>query len=487
MLMTAFTPLYKENRLVYGKGNEVAIVSLWPKANKIAEGLDSSKYAVIGNLFSAERGLDILARNLLANPQITSLVITGADLSKSGIVLADFFDKGFYSGETAVGKPCWRVNSEYAGYIGKDIPEHALNALRESINVMRVDDVSQIHDMPAAAAKREKMIFMKPEEKEEKRYCAGDIGFFVQHDKVAGVWLQILDTILKFGKRSGTQYDDEQKEILNLISVITNEEPESLHIPDFMPLDEKAVREYIPTITTDHKPDGTSYTYGSRMRSWFGIDQVKEAIAKLSRQHISRAVVINLWDSAKDLTIGGSPCMNHIWLRIRDNKLYMTATIRSNDMFEGYPQNAYGLRCLQELIRKELAPELKRIDIELSLGSLIINSQSAHIYSDCWETARIIVEKHYDKYVPKPSMRYDSRGNFVINADRKRGEIVVEYTSPDNEHLFTLRGRSVRELRDMIARENIISDPAHGVYVGIELCRAEAALKNKSEYEQDGG
>ncbi len=477
-----FTPLYKASRLIVGNpASPVAICCLWTKPQEIAAKLDPNSYCVIGNLFSAERGLDILVRNLLANPNISNLIITGTDLSKSGTVLLDFFKKGFERGQTEItAKPVWRVKSDYPGYIGLDIPQSSLEKLRESIAVIRTDDISKIDfkKLPTPKIRREKMIFEKQTE-QVRQYQGEDAVYIVRHKNIAGAWLQILDTILKFGRISGTHYDERQKEILNLVSVISGEDPANPHIPEFLPYDKEHIEQYIKKITTDWKEPGTSYTYGSRMRSWFGTDQIKGAVAKLVREPVSRAVVINLWDSSQDLTIGGSPCINHIWLRLRDGKLYLTATIRSNDMFEAYPDNAFGLRALQELIRKELV----EAGLKVELGDLIINSQSAHIYEDCWERAEQIVKKWYDSYVPKPELQLDPRGNFVISL--VDGKIRVEHTSSQGELLGVYEGSSARQLRDMIVREGIISNIGHAVYLGIELARAETALKQKTDYTQD--
>ncbi len=483
-----FKPMYKASRLVIGNPeSNVGIVSLWTKTKKIAEKIDPSKYAVIGNLFSAERGLDLLVRNLLANPGITNIVITGTDFSKSGVVLRDFFEKGFEEGKTEVtGKEVWRVKSEYPGYIGKDIPREALEELRESVNVVWVEDIEgfDFDSLKRPEKKRERRVFEKPEE-DVKTYVGEDEVYVVRHEKVVGAWLQILDTILKFGKKTDTHYDDYQKEILNLVSVITDEDPYNLEIPEFLPCDRKHVEEYIPKVTTDFREEGTSYTYGSRMRSWFGTDQVKGAVEKLLREQNSRAVVINLWDSTKDLTIGGSPCINHIWLRIRNGKLYMTVTIRSNDMFEAYPENAFGLRSLQEVIRKEIVKGLeeKGEKSDISLGSLVINSQSAHIYDDCFESARDIVSRYYDRYVKKPSMQLDPRGNFVISAGG--GIITAEHTSPSGERLGTYQEHTALAMRDVLVREGVVGTPAHGIYLGTELMKAELAVSHGLEYEQD--
>ena len=158
-------------------------------------------------------------------------------------------------------------------------------------------------------------------------------------------------------------------------------------------------------------------------------------------------------------------------------------------MFGAYPENAFGLRSLQEVIRKELVETLEKENKEhdIKLGHLIINSQSAHIYDDCWERAQQIVDMYYDKYMSMhptdPTENQDPRGSFQIELDN--GEIVVNYLSTDGTEIKKLRGKNAAELRDIIARENIISLLAHAIDIGMELQKAEIALKSKKEYNQD--
>lgn len=480
-----FSPMYKGSRLVTGNPeSSTGIVTLWTKAKELAAKIDMNDYCVMGNLYSAERGLDLLVRNLLANPQIDRLVITGVDFSKSGIVLADFFEKGFYRGKTeTTEKDTWRVNSQYEGYIDTDIPEQDLELLRQSISIARAPDITNFDfsGMKTPALKREKKMYEKKEE-EVKKFVGEDMGHIVRGRNVAEAWLKILDTILKFGKVNGTHYDDQQKEIVNLLSIIENEDPNNLFIPDYMPADRQHVTEYIPRITKD-MPGGihkNEYTYGSRMRSWFGHDQVKAAIDKLCRESISRAVVISLWDPVKDLTIGGSPCLNHIWLRIRDSRLHMTCIFRSHDMFEGYPENAYGLRVLQEDIRKEI---VSRTGMDINLGHLMILSQSAHIYDDSWERCQTIIHKYLAKSQRSMMSTFDPRGNFIISTDS--GSITMEHTSPAKEVIGRYTGKTAREIMDQIIFDNVISLVPHALDIGAELQKAEIAIRMGIEYNQD--
>lgn len=472
------------NSMVIGnpEGN-VAIVTLWSKVKEMAKKVESSKYAIMGQLFSAERGLDLLVRNLIANPQITNLVLTGVDFSKSGLVLEDFFRNGFEKGEARLTKKeVWKVKSEWEGYIGVDIPAEVLEELRASLNVTRVADISgfDFSSLQRPGKMREKRVFEKHEEK-IKAFAGDYAGYVVRGKTVAEVWLKVLDNIMKFGKVSDTHYDEPQKEVINMLSIIEGEDPHNFHIPEYLPCNHERVKAYIPRITKD-LPGGihrNEYTYGSRMRSWFGTDQVKRAVDKLVKKPVSRAVVISLWDPTKDLEIGGSPCLNHIWPRISEGRLIMTCIFRSHDMFEGYPENAFGLRTLQEEIRAELQ---QRLGKEIGLGELIILSQSAHLYKDTWEWAQKVTELHLSPF-RKHMSRLDPRGNFIVSLDN--GEIVLEHTSPSGERVGEFRGKSGAELRDILTRENVISLIPHAIDTGLELMKAEIAAKLGLEYNQD--
>jgi thymidylate synthase (methanogen type) len=142
--------------------------------------------------------------------------------------------------------------------------------------------------------------------------------------------------------------------------------------------------------------EGVKYTYGQRLRSWFGRDQIEKVIDKLANDIDSARAVMSLWDASQDDN-DNPPCLNHIWVRIVDNELSLTATFRSNDMFSAWPANAMGLRALQKYIYNSL---VKKTAHKLKMGALITISQSAHIYDDCFEITLLI------KILPKARCFY---------------------------------------------------------------------------------
>ncbi|MFM6439142.1 MAG: thymidylate synthase, partial [Microcystis panniformis] len=144
-----------------------------------------------------------------------------------------------------------------------------------------------------------------------------------------------------------TGYDGKWQELIDLMAVVTDEPPDFYFPePNYLPIDRPFLTEYIGQILDDSPiHQGVKYTYGQRLRSWFGRDQIAQVINKLISEIDAASAVMSLWD-VKDHEKGGSPCLNHIWVRVVENELSLTAIFRSNDMFAAWPANAMGLRAL---------------------------------------------------------------------------------------------------------------------------------------------
>jgi thymidylate synthase len=483
-------PVYKDSMLVIGNPeSQVAICSLWTKKELVSEKLNLGKIAVIGNLYSPRKGISFLIRNILANPRIRYLVVCGLDNSGSGQVLVDLFKNGFEKiQDSESDKYYWRIVSDIENRIDIEIEEEAVKSFRqgvELIDLRKESDYAKIQEvidsldqnLPPFAAKP--LVFPAPPKEEVNIFPSEPTAHIVRGEKIAEVWLRILNEILRFGITDKTSYQNRQKEIIDLVSVISDEDPNNLYIPDWLPNNEEHLKNYLPTILTGICPAGSSYTYGSRMRSYFGVDQVQKVIDEIKKEKYTRRAVINLLDPKVDSGSKNPPCLNHCWFRVQDDKLYLVATLRSNDMFEAWPENAFGLRMLQDLVYKEIVKTYP----EIKLGDLVMHSLSAHIYDDAWEDAKQVIEKHYNRVVPHPRNVRDFRGNFIIKVENK--EIVVEHYSPDEILLNTYKGKTAMPIYLRMSRDGAVSVVSHALYLGTELQKAETAIKFGFEYTQD--
>ncbi|MGA1625670.1 MAG: thymidylate synthase [Prochlorothrix sp.] len=499
-----YVPHYKPNQVLRGQG-AVVVVTGWTVRQSLAKVLNPEEYAAIGQLYSPTRGISLLLRNLLANPHIRDLVILSAtkeDRNAGGCErLRDFFDQGFQAGQSDTGADCWVIGaapgsaSGAIGYIDSDLPDTALNQVRQAVRYHFTTDLqgaiaavracNQRLATEGQAAPWAKPQFFPLKDTKPTVFPGPRYGHRIEGKTIAETWVRLIHRIKTTGTIRPTGYDGYWQELINLVAVVTAE-PEDFYFPEpnYLPCDRPFIQEYISQILDDAPyREGVKYTYGQRLRSWFGRDQIEQVIAKLMGEIDAASAVMSLWD-VKDHEKGGSPCLNHIWLRVVDQELSLTAVFRSNDMFSAWPANAMGLRALQQHIRDRIAADS---DYDLRLGPLMTVSQSAHIYDDTWDNAdRLIATQYAQLY--KTQDFSDPAGNFLIELEvtDAGAEIVVTHTtSGSGEAVQTYRGKNPLRLLRQICQASPMLRPEHSGYLGMELQKAAIALKTGKIYHQD--
>lgn len=482
-----YTPILKSKQVIIGTGCHI-VVTGWTPAKKIAQRLDPCDYAAIGQLYSPTRGLNFLIRNLLANPQYQHILLldwTREDKNTGGVRrFYDFWLNGFEEGIDDAGQPCWVVRSPHLlkGYIDREVDGDVLEAYRRSIAValssnpdgdlhVLLNKLGQYYVRPAIAP----ATFPLREAKSD--LLPGPLyGHRIQGETIAETWVRIIQRIRKTGVPRPCS-SGKWQELINLTAIVGGE-PEKFYVPDYLPVNQEAIARYLPQILEDNQDVRVKYTYGQRLRSWFGVDQVAQVIEKLTADPDSASAVMSLWD-VRDHERGGSPCLNHVWVRIVRGYLTLTALFRSNDMFSAWPSNAFGLRALQRHICNEINGYH---GFNLELGPLMTISQSAHIYDDCWEAADNLIQRQYPRLIRQEQQQYaDPVGNFII--EWIDGEIVVQQTTPGTGVVVgCYSGRNPLTLLREICQDNPAITPAHAGYLGMELQKAQSA---QAVYSQD--
>ena len=481
---------YKPNQLICGYG-QTAIITGWTVRKTVAKYLSEEDYAVIGNLYSPTRGISFLIRNLLANPHVYYLVVINAtkeDKNAGGCqCLLDFWKQGFTKGKSDTGRDCWLINSDITGYIDIEISAEALEKLRQNISIKSVKSIKEAVEIVKNYSKQKilepwgkAMIF--PQQEIIPTVLPGArYGHRIEGKTIAETWIKILHRIKTTGTIRPTGYDGKWQELIDLMAIITDE-PDNFYFPNpnYLPINREFLGEYIGQILDDAPyREGVKYTYGQRLRSWFKKDQIKQVIQKLIGEIDAASGVMSLWD-VEDHEKGGSPCLNHIWVRVVERELSLTATLRSNDMFAAWPANAMGLRALQQHIRDEIA---KISEYDLKLGPLITISQSAHIYDDTWENVESLINNQYSKIVQQRDY-FDPSGNFLIEVEEN--QIMVKQTTPGSGELVaTYSGKNPLKLVREICATSAAIHPEHIGYLGIELEKAYQCLKTGKVYVQD--
>lgn len=485
-----YKPLHKPNQLIYGTG-QTAVVTGWTVKQSIAKRLQPHEFAVIGQLYSPTRGIAILIRNLLANPHVRFLVVlNGTREDKNaggGECLLDFFRHGFEEGVTDTGREAWVICSRIRGYIDREIEKSALEKLRDGVECSEVQSIAQAVSQVKAYATREPLPpwgspleFPMPEVVHTvlpgPRY-----GHRIEGRTIAQTWVKIIHRIKTTGTIRPTGYDGQWQELIDLMAVVTDEPP-GFYFPEpnYLPCDRAFLEEYVHQILDDAPyQEGVKYTYGQRLRSWFGRDQIEQVITKLIGEIDAASAVMSLWD-VQDHEKGGSPCLNHIWVRVVEGELSLTAVLRSNDMFAAWVANAMGLRALQQHVRDEIA---KRSPFKLRMGPLITVSQSAHIYDDTWENADRLIRQQYAALVARRDY-FDPSGNFLIETEGN--QIIVRQTTPGSGEVVACYSSKnpLKLLREVCAATPAIG-PEHAGYLGMELQKAAQSLLAGEQYVQD--
>jgi thymidylate synthase len=486
----AYHPHYKPNQVLCGQGT-VVVVTGWTVRQTVAKALKPQEYGAIGQLYSPTRGISLLLRNLLANPQVRDVVVLDATPEDRNAgacrCLVDFFRHGFREGYSETGAMCWRIESPILGYVDREIPAEVLENLRQSL---RCHVAHNLGDMVAAVRAcppwdgtqplGDPQIF--PLVQPQPTVLPGPrYGHRIEGKTIAETWVKIIHRIKTTGTIRPTGYDGQWQELINLMAIVTDEPPEFYFPePNYLPCDRPFIQDYLSQILADspHR-EGVKYTYGQRLRSWFGVDQIEQVVAKLVGEIDAASAVMNLWD-VEDHHKGGSPCLNHIWVRVVAGELSLTAIFRSNDMFSAWPANAMGLRALQQHIRDRIA-ETSAYD--LTLGPLITVSQSAHIYDDTWDNADRLIAEQYLPLVKQPQFT-DPAGNFLIDIEGK--ELVVTQTTPGSgEVVQSFRGKNPLMLVRKICQNSPMIRPEHAGYLGLELQKAAHCLATGQPYRQD--
>ncbi len=114
--------------------------------------------------------------------------------------------------------------------------------------------------------------------------------------------------------------------------------------------------------------------YGPRMRRWNGIDQLDRTRQLLQQDPDSRQAVIQLYDPQRD-TLGHRdvPCTLGYRFYLRRGRLHMHTTMRSQDVWLGFPYDIFTNTLIQELLAGWLGADL---------GDYHHHIDSLHLYAE---------------------------------------------------------------------------------------------------------
>ena len=121
-----------------------------------------------------------------------------------------------------------------------------------------------------------------------------------------------------------------------------------------------------------------------------------------------------------------------------------------------------------------------------------IDSKSESIEGVFYKINKKIEKRITAKYHKIKDWVMDPKGYFLIEIDRKKNLLKVGYckftklgNNPVNDMVAIIEGKTAIEIVNTLIREKYISSLQHAGDMGIELCKAEIALKHNLNYVQD--
>jgi len=117
------------------------------------------------------------------------------------------------------------------------------------------------------------------------------------------------------------------------------------------------------------------------------VDQMTYVVGSLISDPDTRQAVINIWRESprksKDV-----PCTLSVQFLLRDGFLCVVDTMRSSDIWLGWPYDAFNFSMLGAYV----ALRLREVGIPVKLGDLIMNFGSSHLYERNFEDAKRVLQ-----------------------------------------------------------------------------------------------
>lgn len=468
---------YRDKVKVLNPEGNAILLTLWSKTEYILEKLGE----IPSNLAAASQfygdGISQLLANLLNNPQISNIFITGNNRAGSLEELQAFFTNGVESIKLNGSDQCRikgtnrLINVALAG--GPDLFKRVPGVdLTPTINVVpgyktdnEFDDLREAIKQRRGATSADRYTVQLLEPKFSS-FPSIQAGHQVTADKPLDAWAEVLFLISRYGIECQLGKGG-RKELLNLKVVITDPTWQQDEDYEKYGLNNQKLRKYAADMLQPDLPPDTSYTYGHRLRTYFGFDSLDQVAARLLADKEDRKCYITTWDQIKDMEDDrGHPCMVGLFFRVFQDKLTLSVTFRTHRAYTAWIENVHGLMNLQQVIaeRTKIPP-----------GFLTVISHSISIDPSQMAMVESITAGR------KWKLRDDSRGELMFSIND--GQVVVEHKM-SGLTLKRYESSNIEALAHRLAQDYVISDLNHALYVGRQLGKLQLCLKHGLEYEE---
>ena len=480
-----FKPLYFKDKLkIINPEGFIGVVTLWSGVEWVAKRLseidaDFSKIAVIGNLRG--NGFPYLIRNLLYNPQITHLVCCGRNRYGSLEDLVFFFTKGV---EQVKESSPYHFNNQTIPAVRIIGRTRILDSLVKPEDFKPKPEITYLGELQDSqsletARKYFSGVFRTkhtlncrkkvplPEVSISTLPCS-PASFTITKKDVVQAWEELVFILYRFG-RTVRLAKGGRKELQNVKVIVEQpvKDPGQRLLKYWF--NEDKIKSYQNDILSGEKPEDVSYTYGHRIRSYFGIDGLTTAIERLLKDNEDRKCFIALWDTGNDMGGGRStPCLVSLFFRYYEKKLTLTANYRTHNAIDAWIYNFYGLKAILDFVADKTGMKPGAITV-------ISNSISIDLDESTIARAALLVKNR------KTSIKTDSNGIFNITVDKQKNEIIARHCTEDGLLIHEYRGKKAESIQHKIYRDMAVSDLNHAMYIGRQLAQAELELKEEKD------
>lgn len=451
-----------------GRGVDTLFISGWmPKKLFDIIGEEySDHFAAMWSLYSPTPGVDYLVRNLLANPQIKNLVLFSITPQDEAVPSCRAVVKFRDCGTIKVlrgGREYHKVEGvEAPVYIGGDIPDAHIEALRGRLSCFTVTEVDSLpHVLGTIRSDRQggrtgEPLFFPVPQVEIPKGGAAPPTHVIRGGDIKETWVKALGYVYRQG--NGTP-----REVVNLISVIEGEGGEEGY-SDIYPVSREQLNTYVEQFLKGVKTSSVAsdYTYHDRIK-----DQTTGVLKLLYADSNTRRAVVDLWRDGDQQSVN-PPCLTQILFRVVKGRLCVTAVFRSHDIYGAWVSNVHALMGLQKRYCHAL---------NLIQGELTVISHAAHIYTQNIGATQTVLRGH------REDVKFDPLGNFIISVELTG--VVVKLYNVNGELMQTWAGRNPLKIGGEIREAYPHIYPEHLYYLGVEIGRACQSADGKFTYIQD--
>lgn len=449
---------YGDTTTIINPYGTVVVCTLWSKQQTVINKLksagvdvspDTSHIAVVGNLFG--KGFKYMLRNLLNNPQLSTIIIIGSDLSGSASHITDFFNDGPIA-------DCVDDDDVFPELFKS--PMTVINyGTATLINASFVQ--SFLYNYKPGFIVHERIVIPVPEV-ELDEYPSDINDHNIYKESISDAWRYLVHRVFKFGREVELP-KGKRMELQGVKVVITNPQFESEEIINRCGYSVDEMREYQLDMLSSVCPHDQPYTYGNLIRAYFGIDSLEAVISNLKEDGDHRKNYITTWDNTKHILGSSKPCLSSMFFRkMEDGTVNAIFTFRTHNASDAWYKNVYGLMGVLHYVCSKSG---------CTPGSITIFSHSMSLDPAYIEDA----QKIHDEVAHINYEQRDPRGHFTFKIDRETQKIHV-YHWNDSDIINEYSATKPEKLQHMIHRDCVISDINHAMYIGRQLERCRVAL-----------